>query len=290
MGKQSINESVASVFVDILRESSKPHFEMLVDKAYVSEYRMINHDTAEVRVHRTPEPLNSETMAARFEDIPEGYELKVKYLGPDSVLGKGWDTYEVQLVEKGSLRENNGHGFLAASMLGLAGIGTMAAIDGNQIANQAAELGIEISPEECGDHQPGGLIKPLYSFKYDGKSSEYGNNIDGLCEYIKHYRRADDVSYTDEGDHYKIHAKYTFTHYVNKCRRTGHTECELDLPKDYFDTAFIINESVEKVFAQILREAYNHGSSKDKITKFVKLGLPYIPIAKARGFTATFDK
>lgn len=153
------------------------------------------------------------------------------------------------------LNESNGRGFLATSMLGLAGIGVISAIDANQITNQAAELGIEVSPDECGDHQSGGLIKPIYSFKYDGKSEEYGNNIEGLCEYIKHYRRADDVTYTDEGDHYKIHAKYTFTHYVNKCRRTGHAECDLDLPKDFFNVSFSLKESVEDVFSQILREA-----------------------------------
>lgn len=89
------------IFATILRESFCPNLEMLLDRAFVEEYRMINRNSAEVRVRRTSEPLDSAKMAARFEDdIPEGYELKVKYLGPDSVLGKGWDTYKVSLESK----------------------------------------------------------------------------------------------------------------------------------------------------------------------------------------------
>lgn len=77
------------IFATILRESFCPNLEMLLDRAFVEEYKMINRNSAEVRVRRTSEPLDSAKMATRFEDdIPEGYELKVKYLGPDSVLGK----------------------------------------------------------------------------------------------------------------------------------------------------------------------------------------------------------
>lgn len=104
--KENMRESEATVFENILRESVGPNLEMFLDRAFVEEYRMISRNLAEVRVRRTPEPLDSAKMAARFEDdIPEGYELKVKYLGPDSVLGKGWDTYEVSL-ERASLKDD----------------------------------------------------------------------------------------------------------------------------------------------------------------------------------------
>ena len=73
--------------------------EWLLDKAYVEEYRMISNNSAEVRTRHTPVPLNSETMAARFKDeIPDGYELQVDFLGEDPTLGKNWDLYEVQLI------------------------------------------------------------------------------------------------------------------------------------------------------------------------------------------------
>lgn len=104
--KEAMKESEVAVFDSILRESAGPNLEMFLDRAFVEEYRMISRNTAEVRVRKTPEPLDSAKMAARFEDdIPEGYELKVKYLGPDSILGKGWDTYEVSL-EGGALKES----------------------------------------------------------------------------------------------------------------------------------------------------------------------------------------
>ena len=95
---EGLDESVVKTFKNILRESTGPNLEMFLDRAFIKEYRMISRNSAEVRVHRTPEPLDSTKMAARFEDdIPEGYELEVRYLGPDSVLGKDWDTYEVSL-------------------------------------------------------------------------------------------------------------------------------------------------------------------------------------------------
>lgn len=217
-----ISESIEKTFENILRESVGPNLEMFLDRAFVEEYRMISRNLAEVRVRRTSEPLDSAKMAARFEDdIPEGYELKVKYLGPDSVLGKGWDTYEVSL-ERASLKDD--------------------------------ELGIKISAEDTGGHEAGGLIDPIYKFKYEGLSDEYGNDIDGLCKYIKRHNRADNVTYTDEGDHYKIHATYKYTTHINRCPHTRTAECDLDLPKNYFGVSFMFNESIEQVFAQILKE------------------------------------
>lgn len=219
----------------------------------------------------------SKTLQTTVSDMKEGPELFGFLLKGSQMLawikeaaiktdeqfygGRRTDTMPYYLGEstektfQNILNENNGHGFLAASMLGLAGIGTMAAIDGNRIAKQADELGIKISAEDTGGHEAGGLIDPIYKFKYEGLSDEYGNDIDGLCKYIKRHNRAENVTYTDEGDHYKIHATYKYTTHVNRCPRTRTAECDLDLPKDYFGVSFIFNESIEQVFAQILREA-----------------------------------
>lgn len=218
----------------------------------------------------------SKTLQTTVSDMKEGPELFGFLLKGSQMLawikeaaiktdeqfygGRRTDTMPYYLGEstektfQNILNENNGHGFLAASMLGLAGIGTMAAIDGNRIAKQADELGIKISAEDTGGHEAGGLIDPIYKFKYEGLSDEYGNDIDGLCKYIKRHNRADNVTYTDEGDHYKIHATYKYTTHINRCSYTRTAECDLDLPKDYFGVSFIFNESIEQVFAQILKE------------------------------------
>lgn len=82
-----------------LKESERS-LEWLLDKAYVSEYRMVGKNSAEVRVRHTPELLTSDSMAARFEeDIPDGYKLEVDYLGEDPILGRNFDIYEVQLIK-----------------------------------------------------------------------------------------------------------------------------------------------------------------------------------------------
>ena len=93
------------LFDNVLNESLSlkeniSSLEWLLDKAYVSEYRMVGKNSAEVRVRHTPELLTSESMAARFEeDIPDGYKLEVDYLGEDPILGRNFDIYEVQLLK-----------------------------------------------------------------------------------------------------------------------------------------------------------------------------------------------
>lgn len=90
-----LNESLSSS----LKESERS-LEWLLDKAYVSEYRMVGKNSAEVRVRHTPELLTSDSMAARFEeDIPDGYKLEVDFLGEDPILGRNFDIYEVQLLK-----------------------------------------------------------------------------------------------------------------------------------------------------------------------------------------------
>jgi hypothetical protein len=87
------------IFESSLKENVSS-LEWLLDKAYVSEYRMVGKNSAEVRVRHTPELLTSESMAARFdEDIPDGYRLEVDYLGEDLILGRNFDIYEVQLLK-----------------------------------------------------------------------------------------------------------------------------------------------------------------------------------------------
>jgi hypothetical protein len=87
------------IFESSLKENVSS-LEWLLDKAYVSEYRMVGKNSAEVRVRHTPELLTSESMAARFdEDIPDGYRLEVDYLGEDPILGRNFDIYEVQLLK-----------------------------------------------------------------------------------------------------------------------------------------------------------------------------------------------
>lgn len=92
------------LFDRVLNESSLKEnarsLEWLLDKAYVSEYRMVGKNSAEVRIRHTPELLTSESMAARFEDdIPDGYKLEVDFLGEDPILGRNFDIYEVQLIK-----------------------------------------------------------------------------------------------------------------------------------------------------------------------------------------------
>lgn len=100
---ESYNKS--QLFDRVLNESSLKEsecsLEWLLDKAYVSEYRMVGKNSAEVRVRHTPELLTSDSMAARFEeDIPDGYRLEVDYLGEDPILGRNFDIYEVQLLKE----------------------------------------------------------------------------------------------------------------------------------------------------------------------------------------------
>jgi len=91
-----LNESSSS----LLLKENVSSLEWLLDKAYVSEYRMVGKNSAEVRVRHTPELLTSDSMAARFEeDIPDGYKLEVDFLGEDPILGRNFDIYEVQLVK-----------------------------------------------------------------------------------------------------------------------------------------------------------------------------------------------
>ena len=111
----------------------------------------------------------------------------------------------------------------------------MAFVDTNQKINQAAELGIELRAWETGGYEKGGLIEPLYEFKFDGLSDKYGNDIEGVCKFIKRHNRADKVTYTDEGDHYKIHAVYKYSAYVSKHYVMKIAECDLNLSKDYFN-------------------------------------------------------
>ena len=88
LSESSLKENVSSL-------------EWLLDKAYVSEYRMVGKNSAEVRVRHTPELLTSDSMAARFEeDIPDGYRLEVDFLGEDPILGRNFDIYEVQLLKE----------------------------------------------------------------------------------------------------------------------------------------------------------------------------------------------
>lgn len=100
---ESYNKS--QLFDRVLNESSLKEsecsLEWLLDKAYVSEYRMVSKNSAEVRVRHTPVLLTSESMAARFaEDIPDGYRLEVDFLGEDPILGRNFDIYEVQLLKE----------------------------------------------------------------------------------------------------------------------------------------------------------------------------------------------
>ena len=100
---ESYNKS--QLFDKILNESSslkenECSLEQLLDKAYISEYKMVSKNSAIVRVRTSPALLTSDSMAARFEeDIPDGYELEVEYLGEDPVLGRNFDIYEVQLLK-----------------------------------------------------------------------------------------------------------------------------------------------------------------------------------------------
>ena len=74
--------------------------EQLLANAYVSDYKMGSKNSARVRVRTSPALLTADSMAARFEeDIPDGYELEVEYLGEDPILGRNLDIYEVQLLK-----------------------------------------------------------------------------------------------------------------------------------------------------------------------------------------------
>ena len=258
-----LNESLSS-----LKESERS-LEWLLDKAYVSEYRMVGKNSAEVRVRHTPELLTSESMAARFgEDIPDGYKLEVDFLGEDPILGRNFDIYEVQLLRESTNNKMLNEGKFADKVIPtLIGIGATAgiaapltglAIHQNKSFDRLVDnLGLELSEKA---NQPDGascFVNAIKDFKYDGKiSKEYGMDIDGLCDYLYDYSNKHfsvtgdglDISYEDCGDYYLISYEGEYlisigcpgrSIYKKKC----HAEDSFKISKDYFGTQFILDEA-----------------------------------------------
>ena len=258
-----LNESSLS-----LKESERS-LEWLLDKAYVSEYRMVGKNSAEVRVRHTPELLTSESMAARFgEDIPDGYKLEVDFLGEDPILGRNFDIYEVQLLREGTNNKILNEGkFVDKVIPTLIGIGATAgiaapltglAIHQNKSFDRLVDnLGLELSEKA---NQPDGascFVNAIKDFKYDGKiSKEYGMDIDGLCDYLYDYSNKHfsvtgdglDISYEDCGDYYLIsyEGEYVMSIGNPKClgHKNAHAEDSFKISKDYFGTQFILDEAI----------------------------------------------
>ena len=155
-------------------------------------------------------------------------------------------------------------GYKGPILLGAAalGLGTLSIADHNKIKSTADKLGIELAETEYGSHEAAGLIYPIYEYKYDMKGPM---NIDSLCKYLKDNTNFDEITYDDEGDHYVINYidNYTIHQKVGNASVSKHrtSEGNLNLPKNYFDFSFVLDESYNK--SQLFDRVLNESSLKE---------------------------
>lgn len=151
-----------------------------------------------------------------------------------------------------SISDFKGHLLLGTAVLG---IGTLTAIDHNKAKLTADKLGIELAETEYGPHKAAGLVGPIYEYKYGMKGPM---NIDSLCEYLKNHTDYDEITYEDEGDNYVIN--YTDNYAIHQTAAnatvTKHrtSKGNLNLPKEYFDVSFVLDESKTALFDKLLEE------------------------------------
>lgn len=194
--------------------------------------------------------------AAIFESKTEPTQI-INQMKKDGKISKN----DKITVLSESISDFKGHLLLGTAVLG---IGTLTAIDHNKAKLTADKLGIELAETEYGPHKAAGLVGPIYEYKYGMKGPM---NIDSLCEYLKNHTDYDEITYEDEGDNYVIN--YTDNYAIHQTAAnatvTKHrtSKGNLNLPKEYFDVSFVLDESKIALFDCLLEEG--------KLSKSIKL-------------------
>ena len=161
-----------------------------------------------------------------------------------------------------------GHMLLTAAALG---VGALSVADRNKVDSIANELGIELSETEYGSHKAAGLIRPIYEYKYDMKGPM---NIDSLCKYLKNNTHFDEITYEDDGDQYiiKYVDNYKTQQKVGNGQVTKHRSSsgKFNLPKSYFDVAFILEENKTAFFDYLLEAVEDFPKNTRAMYRFAK--------------------